>query len=130
MPRCRRAGRNPKVRLPPLGRLDADRPQTHAETQILAISERTLNRPATAVQASQLLGGSISAAGGEAPGLLHVRILDADYGSYSVAIGGDLRATQHARASASLHPVGSGAGFTGAGSHGYVAAKANDVVEI
>src|SRR4249920_3083823 len=107
-----------------------DRPQTHAEAQIFGITQCAFNAPTTTVQAGQLLGSSIGAAGGQAPSLLHVRILNADDGCYWVAIGGDRGTAQHTCASASPHPGGSGACFTPGGGYRDVAAEADDVVEI
>src|SRR6202162_5414439 len=107
-----------------------DRPQTHAEAQIFGIAQSAFNPPTTTVQAGQLLGGCIGAAGGQAPSLLHIRILNADDGCYRVAIGGDRGAAQHTCASASLHPGGSGASFATGGGYRNVAAEADDVVEI
>jgi hypothetical protein len=60
------------------------RSQTHAEAQIFGISQSAFNPPATTVQAGQLLGSCIGAAGGQAPSLLHIWILNADNGSYRV----------------------------------------------
>src|SRR3984957_2411769 len=106
------------------------RAHTHAEAQILGIAQGALNAPATAVVVDQLLGGGIGAAGGQTPGVLHVRVLNADHGSHRIAIGSDRGAAQHACASARSHPGGGGAGFAGGGGDGDVAAEADDVVEI
>jgi hypothetical protein len=72
-----------------------------------------------------MLGRGICAAGGQAPSLLHIRVLHADYGSHRIAIGGDRGAAQHAGASAGTHPGGSGAGFARRGGDANVAAEAN-----
>src|SRR3974390_788926 len=107
-----------------------DRPQTHAEAQILGVPQSAFNTPAAAVQAGQLLGRCIGAAGGQAPSLLHTRFLNTDDGSYRVVIGGDRGTAQHTCASASLHPGGRGASFAAGGGYRNVAAEADNVVEI
>src|SRR5215468_6590469 len=105
------------------------RAQPHAEAQILAVTQRTLNSPATAIEAGQLFGSGIGATGGETPGLLHLRILHADHGSHPVAVGGNLGAAQHTCASAGLYPVSRRPGLPRGAGHGDVATEANDVVE-
>jgi hypothetical protein len=71
----------------------------------------------------------VVAAGGQAPGPLHIWILYVDDGAHPVAIGHDLGATQHAGTSVGSQPGGSGAGFTHRGGDGDIAAETDDAVE-
>ena len=62
--------------------------------------------------------------------MLHIWVLNADGGSYRVAIGGDLVAARITCASAGPNPGDGRTSFTGGGGYRNVVPEANDVVKI
>src|ERR1700722_10407971 len=68
-----------------------------AEAEVLAIAQTRLDSPPTAVIAGQILGRRLGAGGRQAPGLLHLRVADADHGANRIAIRCHHRPAPHTR---------------------------------
>src|SRR4051794_36006243 len=92
------------------------------------VSQSGFDTPALAVVRGEFGGRLVGVGAGQAPGLLHARIAQANDAAHLIAFRGDRRTRQRPRASTGSDPGSGTAGLAGGGGHGDVAAEADDIV--